>query len=159
ATPGQGTSFEFNKFGGEDVVLASGNAAGNLTGYFHQFTNYPATLRGVSLGPYTDSTNTVRLLQQAALTLGGANSGIKVGPVVITELMYNAPAGKGDFIELANISDAPVSLFDPAVPANRWRVLGIEFDFPASTVLQPRQIVILSATDPDSFRKMYSLPP
>jgi hypothetical protein len=73
--------------------------------------------------------------------------------------MYNAPAGKVDFIELANISDAPVSLFDPAVPANRWRVLGIEFDFPASTVLQPRQIVILSATDPDSFRTMYSLPP
>jgi Lamin Tail Domain/Fn3 associated len=157
-TPGQGASFEFNKFGGEDVVLASGDVAGNLTGYFHQFTNFPATLRGTSLGPYTDSSNTVRFLQLASLTLGAANSGIKVGPVVITEVMYNAPAGKVDYIELANISDTLVSLFDATVPANRWRVFGIEFEFPASIVLQPRQIVILSATDPDTFRTMYSLP-
>jgi hypothetical protein len=158
-TPGQGTSFEFNRFGGEDVVIASGDADGNLTGYFHQFTGYPATLRGVSLGPYTDSSNIVRLLQQSALTLGAANSGPKVGPVVITELMYNAPAGKADFIELANISNDPVPLYDPATPANTWRITGIEYTFPASIVLQPRQIIILSATDSATFCSMYNLAP
>jgi hypothetical protein len=158
-TPGTGTSFEFNKNGGEDVVLASGDAAGNLTGYFHQFTGYPATLRGVSLGAYADSTGIVRLLQQSALTLGAANSGIKVGPVVITELMYNAPAGKADFVEIANISADPVPLYDPATPANTWRMAGIEYAFPASIVLQPRQMLILSATDPASFRTTYSVPP
>jgi hypothetical protein len=158
-TPGQGASFEFNKNGGEDVVLASGDASGNLTGYFHQFIGYSPTLRGMSLGSYTDSTNTMRFLQQSALTFGAVNSGVKVGPVVITEIMYNAPATKVDFVELANISPDPVPLYDPANPANTWRVQGIEFTFPASIVLQPRQVVILSASDPATFRSAYSTPP
>lgn len=158
-TPGQGTSFEFNKNGGEDVVLASGDAGGNLTGYFDQFISYPPTMRGVSLGTYFDSTNAVRFVQQSSLSLGAVSRGPKIGPVVVTEVMYNAPAGKVDFIELANISGEPVPLYDPVTPANTWRVQGVEFNFPASVVLQPRQIVILTESDPATFRTAYSIPP
>lgn len=157
ATPGQGNSFEFNKNGGEDVVLASGDASGNLTGFFDQYLGYSPTLRGVSLGTYTDSTSTVQFVQQSALTLGAVNSGPKVGPVVITEVMYNAPAGKVDFLELANISGEPVPLYDPATPANTWRVQGVEYTFPASIILQPRQILILTESTPATFRTAYGL--
>jgi hypothetical protein len=81
-----------------------------------------------------------------------------VGPVIITEIMYNAPAGKFDFIELCNTSASTVPLFDPANPANTWRIVGVEFDFPQGVSLTPGQFVIVSTTTPAQFRTAYGVP-
>jgi hypothetical protein len=157
-TPGAGSSFEFSKFGGSDVVLSSGEGLGALTGYQHKLRSIPAAPVGVSLGRYFDSLNNERFVLQSAFTPGAANSGPKVGPVVITEVMYNAPAGKFDFVELCNTSGAAMPLFDPANPANTWRILGLEYDFPPGVIMQPGQLLIVTATAPETFRAAYGVP-
>ena len=71
---------------------------------------------------------------------GLPNSRPRLGPVVINELMYhpNTAAGnasteqtKFEFLELRNISERPVLLFDPDYPTNTWQLRGgIDFIFP-----------------------------
>jgi hypothetical protein len=72
--------------------------------------------------------------------------------------MYNAPAGKFDFIELYNSGSSVVPLFDSANPANTWRILGIEYEFPPGLSLQPGQFLIVASTTPEAFRGAYAVP-
>jgi hypothetical protein len=71
-------------------------------------------------------------------TPGFANAGAKVGPVVINEIMYHPdwPVGGSytneqyEYIELLNISTAPVTLYDYEA-GEPWKFTdGIEFTFP-----------------------------
>ena len=158
AVPGQGNSFELSRTGGEDIVLSSGNAGGGLTGYQHSFTSFAASSPGVSLGRYFDSTNLERFVAQSAATFGGPNAAPAVGPVVITEIMHTAGAGFDDFLELRNISNAPVRLFNPEAPMNSWRIRGLGFTFPAGVTLQPGQIALLSPLSASAFRTKYAVP-
>src|SRR5206468_2930748 len=68
-------------------------------------------------------------------TPGAANSQPLVGPIVISEIMYNpggSETGDAEYIELLNISEAPVTLFD-SVKGKAWRISdGIDFDFPTN---------------------------
>jgi hypothetical protein len=159
-TPGVGNSFEFNKYGGEDAVVVSGDASGNLTGFTHRYASFGATSNGVSLGRYFDSLSRERFVQQVSTTLGAANAGPKVGPIVISEVMYNAPASLSgiEFIELYNISANAVPLFDSANPTRTWRMNGVEFTFPQNVTMQPRQVLLLTSADPAAFRTAYGVP-
>ncbi len=158
------TPFALDAAGGT-VVLNSGDAAGNLTGYSYVVT-FGAAPAGVSLGPVVVG-GTARWLPLASVTLGAANAGVLVGPVVITEIMYNYPPPNYDFLELRNITSSPVPLFDPAQPANTWRILGLGtvlpeeiFNLPAGLTLQPRQIILLvpSSVASATFRTNYNIP-
>lgn len=152
-TPGQGNSFELPRTGGA-VVLSSGDAAGNLTGSTASETFGPSN-PGVSFGRHITSQNVKKFVAQSALTLGMPNSGPRVGPVVMTEIVYNSSP---DFIELRNVSDSAVQMFDPANPSNRWRIFGVDFVFPQIT-LQPQQVAIVTAVTEASFRTTFpSLP-
>jgi hypothetical protein len=54
-----------------------------------------------------------------------------------------------EFIELRNISADPVPLYDPAHPANTWRVGGgIDYAFPPSVTLSPGGFLLLVNFDP-----------
>jgi len=136
-----GAGFAFSS-AGDEVYLFSGDAQTNLTGYMHGF-RFGATETGISLGRYVTSDGQERFVAQVAVSLGGPNAGPKVGPVVITEIMYHPlelPDGSEnadlEFIELRNISSTNVPMYDLARPANTWQVRGgIEFDFPSGTTL------------------------
>ena len=154
--PAFGASFEFPRTGGT-VVLSVGDAGGNLLGIADAH-DFGASDPGVSFGLLVNSTGARLLVAQSALTLGAANSGPLTGPVVISEIMYGAAAGGDDFIEVRNISGAPVALCDPANPANTWRVNGVGFSFPQNTVLAPRQIALVSPLPPASFRAAHGVP-
>jgi hypothetical protein len=71
-----------------------------------------------------------------------------VGPVVISEIMYNPGAtdsSAAEYIELLNVSGTPVALYD-AAKGKAWRISdGIEFEFPSSapvTMAPGERIVI-----------------
>jgi len=66
-----------------------------------------------SFGRYGRSTGTYNLVTMSESTPGSANAYPLVGPIVISELMYH-PASDGDaeYVELLNIGDGPVTLFD-----------------------------------------------
>jgi hypothetical protein len=92
---------------------------------------------------------------------------------VINEIAYRPPdlGGTNDnvadeFIELHNVTAAPVQLFDPAFPTNTWRLrAGADFDFPTNVILAARGFLLVVSFNPNTnvaalaaFRAAYGLP-
>lgn len=154
-TPGLGNSFTLDSHGEQVYLLSADPVSGALTGYSHGFS-FGAAEHGVAFGRQVVSTGDEHFVAQIGRTPGLANTGPRIGPVVIRQIMYHPPDLPGgvdnsadEFIELRNISTAPVPLFDPAFPTNVWRVRGgITFDFPTNTVLAPTQSVVLVNINP-----------
>jgi hypothetical protein len=142
--------FGFSEFG-EDVILSAPGSNGLETIDRVEFGVSP---NGVSLGRFVTSTGRVGFPLQSKLTLGGANAGPLVPPVVISEIAYHPIQGP-EYLVLTNSSDQVVPMYDPAVPANSWQVTGIgdnggPFVLPSQTSLQPHESVVLTA-DPAAF--------
>ncbi len=81
-----------------------------------------------------------------------ANVYPRVGPIVISEIMYHPPdVGTNDntrdeFIELQNISTVPVPLFDGT---NGWHLRdAVDFDFAPGTVIRPGEFLLVVGFDP-----------
>ncbi|MGC8989101.1 MAG: lamin tail domain-containing protein [Verrucomicrobiia bacterium] len=114
--------------------------------------------RGVSEGRFPDgSTNIARL--RWCSSSAGPNFLVN-DTVVINEIMYH-PVSYSDsgvfenvaeeYIELYNMSDVDVPLFDLEHPANTWRITGgIEFCFPANMWLGPGSFLIVVPFDPST---------
>jgi hypothetical protein len=82
---------------GDDVYLLSGDVVTtNLTGYVHGAT-FGASRNGVSFGRYVNSAGQEDFVAMAVVTLGTNNSRPLVGPVVISEIMYQpSPVGSNE---------------------------------------------------------------
>ncbi|HTG45519.1 MAG TPA: lamin tail domain-containing protein, partial [Verrucomicrobiae bacterium] len=159
---------------GDEIYLFSADSEANLTGYFNGFEFGPAR-NGVTFGRHLLSTGEERFVPQAAATLSAANSPLLVGPVVISEIMYR-PSDvftngafwnntENEYIELRNISTSTVTLYDPARPANTWKLDdAVQFAFPPNTTLAAGAFALVvnfnPATEPDqlaAFRAEFSV--
>jgi hypothetical protein len=151
-------AFAFSQ-NGDEAVLSSANAAGNLTGYT-EFVNFGASEPGVTFGRHANLETPARRFFTALSTptLGGPNTGPKVGPVIISEVHYWPSGSSAEFIEIRNNSNVPVPLFDPQNSGNGWRLKGIDFTLPGGITLQPRQFLIVSASSPAVYRAANSVP-
>lgn len=155
---------------GEQVYLFSADAAGHLTGWYHGF-DFGASDAGVSFGRHAISTGAEAFAVQTRPTLGQINAGPRVGPIVISEIMYEpTPIGRfnnadDEFIELRNVSSQSVSLVDPLHATNSWRLRGgVDYDFPRSFSIPAGAFVVLVSFDPQAnplalagFRSRYGL--
>jgi len=145
---------------GETLYLHSGSD-GRLSGYSEQET-FEASEAGVSLGRYRTSTGTYSFVALSKTTPGQVNATAQVGPVVINEIMYHpdAPAD-AEYVELLNISDKPVTLYD-ADRQMPWRLsddAGVEFLLPANPpVTLPVGGYLLLAKDTGLFGSKYAVP-
>jgi len=146
------TSFQLSSVG-DEVWLFSATTQSNLTGYYHGF-EFGAAQNGVSFGRHVTTDGEEHFPAQSALSLGTVNTGPKVGPVVVSEIMYH-PADLGgtnnvrdEYIELTNITGANVLLYDPLAPTNTWHLRGaINFDFPqGASIAAGERILIASAS-------------
>lgn len=142
---------------GEEVYLFSADADGQLTGYNHGVV-FGAAFTGVSFGRYVNSTGEEFFPPQRAVTLGGANAGPRIGPIVLNEIHYHPAAGDVEFVELLNQSDDPVALFHATCPTNTWKLNGLAFTFPANLTLGPSELLLVVATNPAAFRAQYDVP-
>jgi hypothetical protein len=98
------------------------------------------------------------------ITPGSANSYPKVGPIVISEIMYNPdwpvgslyPNDQYEYVELQNISAEPVTLYDYET-GEAWKITdGIEFVFPTDApVTIPAGGFLLLAKKPEAFSWRY----
>lgn len=154
--PGAAGSFSLSARG-EGIYLFSADATAHLTGYSHGFT-YGAAAPGVTFGRHLNSVGEEQFPAQLAPTFGAPNAGPAVGPVVIREIHYHPVPGDPEFVELANITDQSVPLFDPAAPTNTWRLNGLDFPFPTQITLPPGGVLLLVSTNPAVFRARYAVP-
>jgi hypothetical protein len=169
---------------GDEVVLSA--ATNNtLTGY-RTGVKFGAADNAVSFGRYLTSDGREEFVPMSAHTFGmddpssvqqfrtgtgATNAYPEVGPVIISEIMYHPPDdGLNDnvadeFIELRNITTAPVPLYDPAFPTNVWHLRNaVDFNFPTGTVLQAGATLLVVSFDPvnnpgavNAFRSYYNL--
>jgi hypothetical protein len=142
---------------GDSLYLTSADLSGNLTGYSHGLS-FGGAANGVSFGRYVNSVGEEQFPAQLGTTLGGTNCGPRVGPVVISEIMYHPDASGDKFIELRNITSQAVSLFDPAYSTNAWRISGLGFTLPTNTIIASNGFILVVATNPAVFRAKYSVP-
>ena len=152
---------------GDEIWLFSADAAGNLTGHVHGHS-FGAADDGVSFGRHVTSEGREHFVAQSARSLGSANVGPRVGPVIINEIMYRPPdiGGTNDnsddeYIEVLNTSVDPVPLFETT---NTWRLSGgVDFNFPAGLTLNGGEYILLVNFNPtnttmtSAFRAKYSV--
>lgn len=156
---------------GDEAHLFSADGTGTLTGWHHGF-GFGASFNGVSFGRHVSGDGVEHFVPQAARTLGAANAGPLVGPLVITEIHCEPPPIAGfnnsvdEFVELRNVTAGPLNLFDPDHATNRWRLRGgVDFTFPPGTTLPPGGFALLVSFDPlwptnpeAAFRAAFNVP-
>jgi hypothetical protein len=157
--------FSFSSANGDEVFLSQANN-GALTG-FRATASFGAAENGVSFGrfPTSQGFHFVPMAQRTfgrdnatttnefALGKGAANSYAKVGPIVISEIMYHPGIGADTFeyVELHNIASTNVPLYDVANAANPWRTRkGADFEFATGTKIAPGGYLVLVNFDPDA---------
>jgi hypothetical protein len=96
------TTFTLSPAAGGEVIVAVADGAGNLNGQRVQETFGPQD-SGVSFGRFATSQG-AEFVALAQPSLGAANGPALVGPVVISEIMYNPPPDGIEYVELHNIS-------------------------------------------------------
>ena len=141
---------------GDSAWIVQADASGKLQRFIDK-VSFGASVNGVSFGRHTNSRQEVFFTAQTEPTLGEVNSGPRVGPVVISEIMYHPEPGDMEWIELQNISEGEVPLFNSVETSNTWRVSGIGFSFPPGITLEKRGMVILVNGDPEVFRLKHSI--
>ena len=163
---GTHTTFALSENG--DQLYLSSAENGILTGY-RAMEDFGASETGVSFGRYykpdTDNYNFIAMEQN---TPGSENAYPKVGPIVISEIMYNPDWPDGgsytndqyEYIELQNISAEPVTLYD--YDTNEpWKFTdGIEFTFPTDEPATiPAGGYLLVVKNPAAFSWRYPVVP
>ena len=140
ATPGP-NDFALDGAHGDDVWLVKAAPSSQLLA-FADSVHFDAAPQGESLGRWPNDTGS--LYPMATPTLGAANSGPRIGPVIITELMYHPQNDDPNlqYVEIQNITDAPLDI-------SGWKFdNGVNFVFTAGTVLAPHQPMVVVPFDP-----------
>ena len=147
--------FAFSELG-ESAALVQ--MSGTNVVRFLDVVDFPAAAPEEPFGHYQRLDGEHDFTELSASTPGAANALPRIGPLVISEIMFAPAAGKSAFIELTSLTNAPLDLFDPAHPTNVWTLAGVgNFAFPTGTVLAPLASLIVCATTPDAFRAQYSV--
>ncbi|MBN2474267.1 MAG: CotH kinase family protein [Pirellulales bacterium] len=138
--------FALNGAHGDDVWLMKADAAGNLT-HFADHVAFPAAANGESFGRWPNGTGGLYPMSWPTLDpIAGANSGPRVGPVILSEVHYNPNGTLGpddlEFVEIYNTTGDTVDL-------TGWRIRqGIDFDFADATLLDPYEVLVVVPFDP-----------
>ncbi|MCK5804940.1 MAG: lamin tail domain-containing protein, partial [Lentisphaeria bacterium] len=161
------TSFQLSSTG-DEVWLFSADTQSNLTGHVHGF-EFGAAQNGVSFGRHITTIGEEHFPAQSALSLGATNAEPKVGPIVISEIMYHPADLEGtnnvrdEYIELTNISDGSIDLYDSTYT---WRIRNaVDYDFPQGTSIPSGSRILVVGFDPldtvtlAAFRAAYGVSP
>jgi hypothetical protein len=154
-----GAVFALSEHG--DAVYLSSGSGGNLSvPAYREFQDFGGQERDVTFGRHLRSSGVPVFPAMISPTMGAANSGPRVGPVVIAEIMYHPPTNGHEYLKLVNTSGATVPLYDPLNPSNVWKVSGIDFAFPPGIQLTAGASLLLvrDTISPAQFRAVYGVP-
>jgi hypothetical protein len=147
---------------GDDVWLLEADASGKLLN-FMDHVDFGGAVNGESLGHWPDGSGD--LYPMTSLTAGDTNSPPRVGPVIISEVMYHAldPDGPGgvemddlEFIELYNPTPLAINLArwqdNPHGGGQYfadWRIRGgVDMEFDAGTTIAAGGLLVVLSFDP-----------
>jgi len=164
--PGSYEPFALSENGEKLYLISTQNEV--LTGY-RDVEDFGASETGVSFGRYyKSSTDNYNFVSMEENTPGSDNSYPKVGPIVISEIMYNPDWPNGgsyindqyEYIKLYNISDEPITLYNSET-GEPWKFTdGIDFTFPSDTpVTVPAGDYIFIVKKPEAFSWRYPAVP
>jgi len=175
--PSNDFPFALSSANGDQVYLTAADSSGELTRFCDMVVFEPSE-NGISFGRFPDGTGALVTLADptfgvpAPATLdefrqgtGAANSFPRLGPVVVSEVMYHPPDIAGadnaadEYIELHNITGQPVRLYDPDYPSNTWKLISaVDFTIPAGvTIPGDGYLLIVGTADIPAFRATYGL--
>jgi hypothetical protein len=150
--------FQLSK-NGETLYFQSGQN-GILTGYVEE-ESFGASDKDIAFGRFQKSTGAFNFVAMSANTSGAVNAYPKVGPIVIAEIMYHPQTnGDAEYVELKNISDSAVTLYD-FITNEPWRLVddaddsGLEFYFPTTPVTMISGQTILLIKNEAAFKSEY----
>ena len=144
---------------GDTLWLLQADAQSNLVAFVER-VSFGSAKNGESFGRWPDGHGELYPMRER--TLGGTNSGPRVGPVIISELMYHpAPVDpQWEFVEIFNGGVQPENI-------GNWRLAGdVDYTFPSNTFLMPGQALAVLPFDPklptnasalSAFRSHYGL--
>jgi len=122
--------FTLDSVFGDEVWLTEADENGDVERVVDQ-VEFGATAEGESLGRWP--TYEYELYPMATITLGGTNGDPRIGPLVITEVMYNPPdPGNG-----SDVNDLEfIEIYNPGRTAEdmtNWEIGGgVSYNFPSS---------------------------
>jgi hypothetical protein len=163
-TPGAwatGRPFALSATRGEDVWLLETDPSGRPVQFVDRI-DFAAAFNGETLGRWPNGDGTGTLVPMSTNTLGSTNLGTRIGPVIISEVMYHPDAATEDpleFVEIYNTGPVVENLAE-------WRLRGGgDFSFTASHSLAARGgLLVVVAFDPltettkaDAFRTAYGI--
>ncbi len=126
--------------------------------YRHGFT-FGAAEKGVAFGRYVTSTGEEHFPAQASNTFELENAGPRIGPVVISEILYHPGDNDHEFVELTNVSDSTVRFHHPVYTNSTWKVDGISFMFPPNVELPAggRLLLVRDTISTSEFRALHGI--
>ncbi|MBM3845844.1 MAG: hypothetical protein FJ405_06115, partial [Verrucomicrobia bacterium] len=151
---GKRIGFSFSSEDDEAVLVAT-DSSNALNGYGVEM-NTRDTFLGGSLRRWVTSDGREWVVPVPVSTIGKPKGPIRVGPVVISEVHYHPVDLSGgvdneqdEFIEIRNLSDARVNLFNPMEPSLTWKIRGdVDFDFPTNIYLPAKGVLLVVSFDP-----------
>ena len=137
---------------GGSLFLTSSSADDRLGGYREQIV-FSDAKPGISIGRVPKLDGTVDYVGLTSPTLGSENASPFVGPIIINEIMHS-PGFDTEYIELLNVTDQDVNLFDPFHSEATWKLSeGVKFKFPAETTIPAGAYALVVKSDPEIFRE------
>lgn len=151
--PGDSAGFALSGSGGDDVWLVTSDGKGNLETFVDDI-HFPAAADGEPFGRVAGADGAIAPL--LTYTLNQPNALPRVGPVIFSEIQYSPkpPSAAAlavhpslisqdlEFIEIHNPTGSPVDM-------TRWQIRGgVDFDFPAGTILAANETVVVLPFDP-----------
>jgi hypothetical protein len=133
--------FRLDAAHGDDVWLLQADAQSNLVA-FVDHVSFGAARNGESFGCWRNGTG--ELYPMVSRSFNMPNPGPRVGPVIISECMYQPASGSNafEFIEILNTGVAAENL-------TNWKLSGdVDYAFPSNTVLAAGQALAVLAFDP-----------
>jgi hypothetical protein len=115
---------------------------------------FPA-MSALSFGTSVTAQSPIEQITLFRTGAGAANAYPRVGPVVISEIMYHPPpVGTNDnvqdeYIELHNLTGSPVPLYAPLFPTNGWKLRdAVDFVFNTSHTIPANGYLVVVSFDP-----------
>ncbi|MCH8921973.1 MAG: lamin tail domain-containing protein, partial [Planctomycetes bacterium] len=155
--------FGLNGSNGEEVFLVTADAAGGLT-HFADSVQFGAAMLGESFGRWPNAEGELYPMTSPTLDPPGPNSGPRIGPVIISEIMYH-PQDPGDTIDPGDLEFVEIyNPTDQTVDLTHWGIGGgVAHDFAPGTLLAANETLLVVRFDPaledmrDVFQRYYQI--